>query len=45
MQRIETVKRISVQYWNHTMLYIASILFYLGDTAFFLPLENIMMGD
>jgi len=28
--------------WNHTLMYLASILFYIGDVKFFLPLEDIM---
>jgi hypothetical protein len=45
MQQIEMLKCIMIQGWNHTILYIESIIFYLGDTAFFLPLENIMICD
>lgn len=28
--------------YNHGLMYVASILFYLHDTKFFLPLEDIM---
>lgn len=31
--------------YNHGLVYIASILFYLHDTKFFLPLEDIMVCE
>lgn len=31
--------------WNNNLLYLASILFYIGDTKFFLPLEDSMTNS
>jgi hypothetical protein len=42
---MEMLKNLTIKGWNHTVRYIASVCYYLEDTAFFLPLENIMKSD
>lgn len=40
-----SIRRYITDFYNQTLLYVASILFFLEDTRFFLPLENIMKNE
>ena len=45
MQRIEIIKNLTIQSYHKTVLYLAFVFFYLEDTSFCLPLEDVMLDD